>query len=95
MNKRAIVHIQLDAVIDALKDRRSEVFAHPLPADARVVDVRYINSAGVIVVEVESETFAELSGKAKPPILPTPRLQVVLDDEASSERNASPADATS
>lgn len=82
--KRAILLISPDLLVDLFRTgptRAFDVTTFALPEDARFVDVRYINSAQHIAIEVESEQFNDVPAKGLPPVLPCPVCRVVSEDE--------------
>jgi hypothetical protein len=77
---RARLAISPDVFVEALKVdgvRTLDVTAFGLPADARLVDVAYICSGRVVVLELESAAYNEIGDDATPPLLPTPQIVVV------------------
>lgn len=83
--KRALLVVTPELLLELFKlgpVGAFKVTTFALPDDARAVDVRYINSKGQIAIEVESESFNELPGKAKQPVLlPSPVCRVFSEDE--------------
>jgi len=82
--KRAVLLVTPSLLIDLFKvgpARAFEVTDFGLPEDTEFVDVRYINSQGVIALEIESEAFNEVPAKGAPPVLPSPICRRVDEDE--------------
>jgi hypothetical protein len=76
---RARLAIAPDVFVEALKEngvRTLDVTAFGLPADARLVDVSYIASGRVVVMELESVEFNDVADDAQSPILPAPQIVV-------------------
>jgi hypothetical protein len=55
-----------------------------LPHDATVLDVRYIKSRNIIGLEIESESFNEPVDERKLPVLPTPQIFVVEEEDITA-----------
>jgi hypothetical protein len=78
--RRARLAIAPEVFIEALKEngvRTLDVTSFGLPADARFVDVSYIASGRVVVLELESEAFNDVADDAPSPLLPAPQIVVV------------------
>lgn len=88
--QRALLLVTPQLLIDLLKGDGTlafEVVSGQLPADARVVDVAYINSQGAIALTLESASFPALPAGAKPPMLTAPECRVVVVDAPDQDAN--------
>lgn len=86
--KRAILLTNPELMVQLFKvgePRMLDVFAHALPADAKVVDVRFINSRNEIAIELESETFNHVPENGQPPVLSAPQCRLVVQEPAEDD----------
>lgn len=91
--RRALLLVSPQLFVDAFKGRGLRTFAvesNPLPDDAQLVDVAYINAAHQVALELESASFPDVAERQvlAPPVcrvspppapLDTERLQTIAD----------------
>jgi hypothetical protein len=81
--RRAQLLVTPQLFVELLKGtdpRTFGVVSNPLPNDARVVDVAYINSQDVVVLEIESAEFNDVQDGKKSPVVTTPLVDAVADE---------------
>lgn len=60
--------------------RRFKVVQHPLPEDARVLQMQIVNGHNIRLF-LTSELFEEVPENEEPPLLPSPVYETVYDPE--------------
>jgi hypothetical protein len=86
--RRARLLVTPQLFVDLLKGtdpRTFGVVSNPLPDDARVVDVVYINSQGVVALEIESTEFNDVPDGKNSPFVTTPECHVVEPEPGETE----------